>query len=100
MVTIRSYFNHYFGDIIIGNRELVTQSVQIFPNPVRNFVNLTGLPVGCKIKLYDALGKFLFQEGNKDSFHSLDLSSLVRGIYFIEVQYGTEKPAMFKFMKL
>ena len=100
VVTIRSYFNHYFGDIIIGNRELVTQSVQIFPNPVRNFVNLTGLPVGCKIKLYDALGKFLFQEGNKDSFHSLDLSSLVSGIYFIEVQYGTEKPAMFKFMKL
>jgi hypothetical protein len=59
-------------------------NVNIFPNPVENLLNITGIEHKSEIVIYDQLGKLVLSFELLES-GSIDLSELNRGFYNIQV---------------
>ena len=64
----------------------VKTTVNIFPNPVENSLNITiqNDVVINAVKLYDIQGKLLLEENNK--FEQLDISHLSSGVLFVRIE--------------
>lgn len=67
--------------------------IRIYPNPATSMLNISGIPEPFEVKVYDLTGKIRINAG---SFQGgiLDISSLSRGIYFVEIQ--SEPASVFK----
>ena len=61
----------------------IKKNLKIYPNPVKNEINLISEEPITKIKLYDYLGKLVLEKNNNTKF--IQVSSLNSGIYFLEV---------------
>jgi len=61
----------------------IKKTLKIYPNPVKNEINLISEELITKIKLYDYQGKLVLEKNNDVKF--IKVSSLNSGIYFIEV---------------
>jgi hypothetical protein len=60
-------------------------SINIYPNPVKNIVNINANNIIQSIQLYDAQGRLLqikYQDKNQTN---LDLSTRAKGIYFLKI---------------
>ena len=61
-------------------------SVQVFPNPVKNNLQLISKSTTIEqVILRNTQGKLVFQQSNKESSASLDVSAYPKGIYFLQV---------------
>lgn len=68
--------------IDLGIEEVVTGSIDVYPNPTTGLVKIQTL-VNEQISVYDSSGKLIFSEVvNADSFE-IDLSDFDNGMYFI-----------------
>jgi hypothetical protein len=57
-------------------------AVKVYPNPVKNILNIDHLNNNPNFKIYDVSGKILIKgKGSK-----VDCSALRKGIYFIKVE--------------
>ncbi|WP_435132731.1 YCF48-related protein [Formosa sp. A9] len=71
------------------------KSISIYPNPTTDFVNITS-NISEKIRsieFYNALGQSLFSENieeNKTDIQ-IDLSSFIKGVYFVKVYFENTK---------
>ena len=61
----------------------IKKTLKIYPNPVKNEINLISEELITKIKLYNYQGKLVLEKNNDVEF--IKVSSLTSGIYFIEV---------------
>jgi hypothetical protein len=60
-------------------------SINIYPNPAKNFVNINANSIIQSIQLYDAQGRLLqikYQDKNQTN---LDISARAKGIYFLKI---------------
>lgn len=64
------------------------QYIKLFPNPVRSALhinfNVTGTPL-LNIHIIDLMGKTVVQKQAINSGHSIDLSALPAGVYFVRI---------------
>ena len=67
----------------ISSKWHIKKTLKIYPNPVKNEINLISEELITKIKLYDYQGKLVLEKNNDVKF--IKVSSLNSGIYFIEV---------------
>ena len=65
------------------------KAVKIYPNPVKNEINLTSKEPIVKLKLYDFQGKLILEKSNNTD--RIDVSSLNSGVYFIEAVTNNKK---------
>jgi sugar lactone lactonase YvrE len=65
----------------IGNQQLSSQSIRIYPNPTRNIVNIEA-PVKVNIMVTDIVGKLIFK---KEDARSIDLGDYADGTYMIRI---------------
>ena len=65
------------------------KALKIYPNPVKNEINLISKESITKVKLYDYQGKLVLEKNNDTKF--IDVSSLNSGIYFIEAFINNTK---------
>jgi len=76
---------------IVGMDDLGTDlsgSINVYPNPVENQINidLSDAPTGVtSIKMYDALGKVVFQQSTSNERITIDASKFESGIYMIDM---------------
>jgi hypothetical protein len=56
----------------------------MYPNPVKNMLTIDGLVVK-DVVIYSVLGKAVLKTSNKNT---IDVSSLSKGVYFINVSDG------------
>jgi len=87
--------------VITGINEGISSSnISIYPNPVRDRLNVV-LPVEFKdisaVEVIDITGKTVLTSEFKSN-HSLDVSSLTKGIYTLKVTAG-DSVVQQKFMK-
>jgi uncharacterized protein (TIGR02145 family) len=61
-----------------------SNSITIYPNPVKNMLTIDGLVVK-DIVIYSVLGKVVLKMSNQNT---IDVSSLSKGVYFIKVSDG------------
>lgn len=60
------------------------ERITVYPNPVQDRVNISGIPRNALIKLYDGVGKVVAQ--GTSQIPTLDLKNLNRGIYLLQVE--------------
>lgn len=67
------------SDEIIDNEN----GVALYPNPARNFINITGIEEGETIKILDITGQALITTKAESDNVEMNVSKLSRGIYFV-----------------
>ena len=71
---------------ILGIQENYTESFSVYPNPVKNVLNIapkSDLKIE-NINLFDALGRQVFQENGEKA--TVDFADISNGIYFLKLQ--------------
>ncbi|RZP02046.1 MAG: glycosyl hydrolase family protein, partial [Flavobacteriales bacterium] len=66
-----------------------TKALKIFPNPVKNEINLVSKEPIVQLKLYNYQGKLVLEKNKNTDF--IDVTSFDSGIYFIEAFINNEK---------
>jgi hypothetical protein len=69
----------------------VETSVLVYPNPVREYLTVSGLEKNEKINLFDVTGKLLQTVFSKENSTEIDVLSLQEGVYLLQVGYKTIK---------
>lgn len=59
--------------------------IQIFPNPSSRVIFIQGLNVGAMIEIFDINGKKVFQQISQSDINSIDIESLTKGIYILQI---------------
>lgn len=70
--------------------------ISIFPNPVKDILQLQNLKESSKIQLYNANGQLLFET----SSNPIDTKNLSEGIYILKIlEFSTKNTQTIKFIK-
>jgi hypothetical protein len=72
-----------------GVLENTTHELQFFPNPVENAFQLTGIPPGASVSIWNAAGQLISTSLYAGVSMSLP-ENMTQGIYLISVSHGTE----------
>jgi uncharacterized delta-60 repeat protein len=87
----RNFIARINGGDILNNNVFVNSALIIFPNPVKNFLNIqtpNDSPVtSCRI--VDVLGKIIIEQNQNNN--TINTETLSKGIYILEVYSGNEK---------
>jgi len=78
--------------------EFITQSIKLFPNPAKRKLEITSNQIIDKLIIVDIKGRILNSIDISQTVYSLDVSSLSKGVYFLEIQFGENKSTK-KFIK-
>jgi hypothetical protein len=79
-------FGFFNPDISSVNEESGRENrVQIFPNPVQNELTIKGNLSLYQIELWDAIGRIHRKSHPIGSTHTMDISSLPKGLYFVKI---------------
>ncbi|MBS1548582.1 MAG: fibronectin type III domain-containing protein [Bacteroidetes bacterium] len=78
------------------NNALDPNSIQIYPNPVKNILFVTKVKDGAKYKVYDAAGRVA--KTGTILANKIDMTSLISGVYVIDIDNNGET-AQKKFIK-
>ena len=73
-------------------------SVQIFPNPAGDYINVISSAAIAKISIADVTGRVLIQVEN-NSTTQLDISKLSTGVYFLNLQMENGELTSYKIIK-
>lgn len=86
----------------VDNEDIDAISVQIFPNPVINELNIKGLPVKSQanIEIMDVKGSIIHsKQMNIESVFTISTKELKSGVYFIRITHDGENIFTSKFIK-
>ncbi len=59
------------------------QDLKITPNPTVSQLTIEGLPINAPIEIYNLLGETVYKGTTNSIVHSIDISSLPNGMYFL-----------------
>lgn len=80
----------------VGNLLDANAAVMVYPNPVKNILNITKVKDGTKYNIYNAIGQ-LVMKGTIIA-NKIDVSRLINGVFIIDIDSTTDK-AQVKFIK-
>ncbi|AZA78246.1 T9SS C-terminal target domain-containing protein [Chryseobacterium sp. G0186] len=87
------------GDVqttTLGTTELAKSRIQIYPNPVADFIRISGIDDGKTIQIYDTDGRLIRSE----NFGSrVNISQLASGAYILKITGKSFQSYEFKFLK-
>ncbi|WET47651.1 T9SS type A sorting domain-containing protein [Chryseobacterium indologenes] len=87
------------GDIqgpTLGTQEMVKSKIQIFPNPVSDFIRISGINDGQMVQIYNIDGRLVKSEIFDPK---VDVSQLSSGIYVLKITTRGLQSHEFKFVK-
>ena len=90
--------NRYYIDdfkLIEGNvlstNDFSANEFSVFPNPVRDNLNISSNEVVSNVAIYNVLGSLVHQSAPNAVSPSIDMSTFKSGVYFVEVTIGNSK---------
>ncbi|MCB9360554.1 MAG: T9SS type A sorting domain-containing protein [Flavobacteriales bacterium] len=87
-------------DICTGINELNNNNIQLYPNPVQNTLNISGVSKNTTINVYDVAGKLVLQDNViNQNLHVVPTTSLNTGIYFVKIISDSNVTSTFKIVK-
>jgi hypothetical protein len=84
-------------EMLSVREELASTTISFYPNPVKEVLYIELAESKGVIKIFDALGKLLYQESIVDNQFKLDVSGYAKGLYF--VCFSDFKNQKIKFIK-
>lgn len=88
-------FEYSSNKTVIWGGENDKNTVQIFPNPSANTIQITGVEKP-KVTVYSMAGVVMVEAENTNQ---LDLQHLLRGVYYIQVQDAAGEVSRIRFLK-
>ena len=82
----------------LSDGEFNAQSIQVYPNPVKNKLEITASQIIDYLTIVDINGRILKDIKLSNLEYSLDVSSLAKGVYFMEIYSGNSSSTK-KFIK-
>jgi hypothetical protein len=67
------------------NNIKANESNLLYPNPITNELNITNAPSGTNIKVYDVVGRLVYNAVMHDKQETINTSAWERGTYFVEL---------------
>ena len=74
----------YSEDCNLGIEDNLPSQLTIYPNPTKGFIHIESNHTINSIKVFDVLGKLVFQENNQ--VNQIDISSLDHGLFFVKIE--------------
>ena len=82
---------------VLSSNLVEKEPIKLYPNPVKDILNIEGLQFTHNIIIYDILGKEVFKD---KVYKSVDLSSLNKGLYFLKLSDTSGNNITKKIIKL
>lgn len=86
-------------DTSLGNESFEKNLFKIYPNPAKNilFIDKSESNYPTKIEIFDVNGKLVLQkETEKISQNKIDISKLVKGLYFVTIKNDNNENSQYK----
>ena len=85
--------NYYVDDFkyvsgVLSTNDFGTDSFTVYPNPVKDFLNIQSNVAVNKVAVYNVLGQKVFSNTPNAISPTVNMSSFKSGIYFVEVTIG------------
>lgn len=84
------------GPEVLSTNETGSESFSIFPNPVADILNISGITSDSGFEIYNAAGQKLTEGKIKNK--TINVSHLLKGVYFIQIKEN-ENAVKLKFIK-
>jgi len=85
----------YSSQIKLGTDEINARKSSLYPNPVKDFININSTAKVNKVSLYNADGKILLE----DNSTKINLSKLQPGVYLMKIDFADGKSETQKVIK-
>jgi len=73
----------------VGTKPLDSKpTLNIYPNPSSDMINLTGLKNAAIVKIYNSVGVLVYEQRNINK--NVNIASLTKGIYFVKIDDGKQ----------
>jgi hypothetical protein len=82
----------------LSTEDISQDKVKLFPNPVTNVLNISGLKEVSNIAIYNLLGQEVMRKMDIDGDKQVDVSSLSRGTYLVKINTNS-KTETYKIIK-
>lgn len=89
----------YYGETILGIETVAKPKLSVFPNPVKNHLNMTSGALLQSMIIYDIQGRQVYTSTFQETDARIDASSLKAGIYFLKAESETGQQLTAKFLK-
>tara|TARA_R110001592_G_scaffold45282_5_gene144877 strand:+ start:289 stop:1533 length:1245 start_codon:yes stop_codon:yes gene_type:complete len=88
------------ADICTGINENDNTTLELYPNPVSNLLNINGLENNSSINIYDVTGKLAISKNNlTNPTYTLSTESLNAGVYFVSINHENIPTKTIKIIK-
>ena len=84
---------------ILGLEDIKGLSFTIAPNPSKGKISITSNTQIVHAKIYDQLGRFVFEKANDIGMKELDLTFLKTGLYFLQIINGSGEKGVKMWLK-
>ena len=83
----------YIDDMVLGNpqigvQDFTTNKFSVYPNPVKDMLNIKSSNTVDNVTVYDLLGKVVLQENPGTISPAINMSNLASGSYLVKVTIG------------
>ncbi len=86
-----AFENIIHDDLVLQNDDISIDQFEIYPNPTNNYLNIRHPSIlKSNLAIYDVLGKEILNIRDFDFQNILDLTTLVNGVYFLNIVSGDE----------
>ncbi|UQB70033.1 peptide-N-glycosidase F-related protein [Epilithonimonas zeae] len=85
----------YSSQIKLGTDEINAKKSSVYPNPVKDFININSTAKVSKVSVYNADGKILLE----DNSTKINLSKLQSGVYLMKIDFADGKSEAQKVIK-
>ena len=83
------------------NKDKLHKNIIVYPNPTRDYITIEStVPIGGKIQLFDCNGKIVMTSNYSKGSTVLNISTLTKGVYFLEIQESNSIKQFHKIIKL
>ncbi|QNJ96787.1 T9SS type A sorting domain-containing protein [Constantimarinum furrinae] len=76
------------GDLTLGVNSFTEGNFSVYPNPVKDILNISSVDAVSRVTVYDVLGKVVLQEQPDRVSPSIDMGALSNGAYLVQVTIG------------
>ena len=74
------------GNQLSTNEVAVKRNITIFPNPVKNFLNINNLPLESTVTINDAAGRKVYSKKYSEKNITINTSELINGNYILQIE--------------
>jgi hypothetical protein len=64
--------------------------IMLYPNPTHGAFSISGLPTGCEIEIWSALGQKICEHISYEPTHEISLQDIPKGTYWVKIQANGE----------